>query len=578
MKEWVLAHADEVLRDEIAERLGLSPVTASVLASRGVGSVEEARHFLNPSLDDLHDPQRLPDMDKAVDTICRHARDGSRIVIYGDYDVDGLCAVTMLLLFLRLAGLDPSHYVPQRGEEGYGVHADVLRKLRAEGAGLVITVDCGVSSVAETKLAREIGLDMVITDHHEPSEELPAAAAVVNPKIEGSDYPFTELAGVGVAFKLVCALADRLSRGERTAPHFRKFLLDSMALVAMGTIADVVPLVNENRVLAKFGLEALACCELPGVQALMSQCRLTDRTLNADSVGFKLGPRLNVAGRMASSELAMKLLLTDSYGEGERIAQQLEELNRERQKIQREIMATARRKIEEELSSDDRIYVLAAENWPPGIIGIVASHIVEDFYRPAVMISIEGDVARGSARSIPGLNIVEALSACRRHLDTFGGHAQAAGIRLKADRVDDLRTDLNAYASTRLTPDQLKPKLLVDAEVLLDSVSREFVNELGRLAPFGQGAEEPVLVARNVRGAGRLRRVGASGKHLSFYASQGGSAFRCIAFGMGELADRIGQGNRPFHIAFTPVIETFTGRGDLELRVKDIEVAEEEGP
>ncbi|HUW57603.1 MAG TPA: single-stranded-DNA-specific exonuclease RecJ [Planctomycetota bacterium] len=578
MKEWVLAHPDEALRDEIADRLGLSPVTASVLSARGVKTIEEARCFLNPSLDDLHDPQTLPDMDKAVDTICRHARDGSRIVIYGDYDVDGLCAVTMLLLFLRLAGLDPSHYVPERGEEGYGVHGDVLKKLRAEGTGLVITVDCGTCSIAESKLAKEIGLDMVITDHHEPIEELPDAEAVVNPKIGGSDYPFKELAGVGVAFKLVCALADRLSRGQKTAPHFRKFLLDSMALVAMGTIADVVPLVSENRILAKFGLEALRCCELPGVQALMSQCRLTDRVLTADSVGYKLGPRLNVAGRMASAELAMRLLLTDSYGEGERIAHELEELNRERQRIQREIMATARRMIDEELSPDDYIYVLAAENWPPGVIGIVASHIVEDFYRPAVMISLDGDVGRGSARSIPGLNIVEALSSCSRHLDTFGGHAQAAGIRLRADRVDRLRTDLNAYASTRLTPDQLKPRLFVDGEVSLDSVSRDFVNELGRLAPFGQGAEEPVLVARNVRLAGRPRRVGASGKHLSFHASQGESAYRCIAFGMGELAEVTVRRDVPFHIAFTPVIETFTGRGNLELRVKDIEVPEEDVP
>ena len=577
MKEWVLAHADEALRDEISAQLDLSPVTASVLLARGVKTVGEARSFLNPTLDDLHEAELLPDMDKAVDTICRHAREGTPIVIYGDYDVDGLCAVTMLLQFLRLAGLDPSHYVPERSEEGYGVHAEALRKLRADGAGLVITVDCGISSVAEAQLAREIGLEMVITDHHEPTNELPDASAVVNAKIKGAAYPFKELAGVGVAFKLVCALADRLSRGQKTKPHFRKFLLDAMALVAMGTIADVVPLLSENRILARFGLEALRHCELPGIQALIGQCRLTDKPLNADSIGFKLGPRINVAGRMASAELALRLLLTDSYGEGEQIARQLEELNRERQRTQREIMESARRMITEELSPDDYIYVLARENWPPGVIGIVASHIVEDFYRPAVMIALDGDIGRGSARSIPEFNIVEALSTCSQHLDSFGGHAQAAGIRMSADRVDDFRADLNAYARTKLTPEELKPKLLVDGELLLDSVSRQFVNELERLAPFGQGAPEPVLVARNVQLAGRPRRVGASGKHRSFYASQGASGFRCIAFGMGELADKLTESRVPFHIAFTPVIETFTGRGGLELRIKDIHVSQEDG-
>lgn len=576
MKEWILARVDETLRDEIAERLDVSPVTASMLAGRGVGSVQGARSFLNPSLDDLIEADLLPDMDKAVDTICRHARDGSRIVIYGDYDVDGLCSVTMLLQFLQLAGLDPSHYIPRRGGAGYGVHADVLRKLHAEGAGLIITVDCGVSSVAETEVANELGLDMVITDHHESAAELPNAAAVVDPKIPGSGYPFKGLAGVGVAFKLVWALTERLSRGQKTEPHFHKFLLDSMALVALGTIADVVPLVNENRILATFGLEALRCSELPGIQALISQCGLTDKPLDSDSVGFKLGPRLNVAGRMASPELALRLLMTDSYSEGERIAEELEGLNRERQRVQREIMEAARRKIDDELSPDDCVYVLADENWPAGVIGIVASHIVENSYRPAVMISLAGEPGHGSARSIPGFNIVEALSACSHHLDSFGGHAQAAGIRITRDRIDEFRTELNAHARTILSPENLKPKLTVDGEVLLGSISREFVTELGRLAPFGQGAREPVLVCRDVRLAGTPRRLGASGKHLSFHASQGASALRCIAFGMGELIEKLRSNAAAFHIAFTPVIERFTGRGNLELRIKDINFPGEE--
>jgi single-stranded-DNA-specific exonuclease len=577
MKEWVFpVHRDDTLRDEIAKRLDLSPVTASALLARGVTSVPEARSFLSPSLDDLINPSLLPDMEKAVDTICRHARDNSRIVIYGDYDADGLCAMTMLMQFLRLAGLDPSHYVPERVEEGYGVHADALRKLRAEGAGLVITTDCGISSVAEAALAREIGLELVITDHHEPSGVLPDAAAVVNPKIAGSAYPFKELAGVGVAFKLVWALAERLSHGHETDPQFRKFLLDSMALVAVGTIADVVPLVSENRVFAKFGLEALRYSQLPGLQALMHQCQLIDRELDTDSVSYKLGPRLNVAGRMASADLAMRLLMTDSFGEGERIAQELEELNRERQRIQREIMDAARLKIASERRQDDYIYVLADEHWPAGIIGIVASHLVEEFYRPTVLISLDGPLGRGSARSTPELNIIEAFAKCSRYLQSFGGHAQAAGLTIPREHIDAFRADLNAHAKTRLSPDDFRPKLAVDAEVLLDSLSRDFVEELGRLAPFGQGAPEVVLAARHVQLAGRPRRVGASGKHLAVHLSQGGTAFRAIGFGMGELAEKLPTGRGTFHVAFTPGINTFNDRSDVELRIKDVEIPGEE--
>jgi single-stranded-DNA-specific exonuclease len=269
--------------------------------------------------------------------------------------------------------------------------------------------------------------------------------------------------------------------------------------------------------------------------------------------------------------------MTDSYGEGEKIARELEELNRERQRIQREIMDAARLKIEEELRQDDYVIVLAAENWPPGIIGIVASHIVEEYYRPTVMLSLEGDLARGSARSIPGLNMVEALTACRSRLTSFGGHAQAAGMRLTRQNLDDFRKELNAYAKTRIAAADFKPKLAVDGEVLLDSLNKGFVAELGRLSPFGQSAPEPVLVARNVSLAGRPRRVGASGKHLAFYLTQGGSAFRAIGFGLGEFAGKLPT-DGTFHVAFTPVLDTYTGRGDVELRVKDIDVGEGVGP
>ena len=568
--EWVFQPRNDVLQRELSAHLGIGPITAQVLINRGIATPAEARTFLSPDLTDLYEPGLLPDMDAAVQTIVRHIRRGSRILLYGDYDVDGMCALSVLKQFLRLAGSEARTYIPERATEGYGVHLEAIQRFKTEEVDLIITVDCGVASVKEAAEARRLGMELVITDHHEPGTERPDAAAVIDPKLESSTYPFKELAGVGVAFKLAWALAQELSPGRRAKPIFKDFLLDAMGLVALGTIADVVPLLDENRVLARFGLQALRYSQLPGIQALLAQTRLIDARLDTDDISFRLAPRLNVAGRMGDADLALQLLNTDNQGEAERIAAQLEGLNRERQKIQGEIIESARERIARELKPGQKIIILADETWNAGIIGIVASHLVEEFYRPTILFNLDGDLGRGSARSIPGLNIVEILSKCRCPLLSYGGHSQAAGLRIERQHLDRFRQELCELTDQVLVEEDLRPKLEVDAEVTLSLLDAPTVAELWRLAPFGQSAPPPLLAARQVR-IGAPRRVGASGRHLSFYAGQGDCAIRAIAFGMGPVAeDLLPRTSRVCDLAFVPKINNWQGRENVELEVKDI--------
>ena len=567
--EWVFRSRNHQLQNELTHRLAVGPLTAQVLINRGITSPEEGRRFLNPDLTDLHDPKLLPDMDRAVATIIRHLKANSSILLYGDYDVDGMCSVAVLKQFLRLAGVEVRTHIPSRADEGYGVHSEAIRRFHQEGVNLIITVDCGVASVQEIAEANALGMEVVVTDHHEPGPAHPAAAAVIDPKLENSRYPFKELAGVGVAFKLAWALAQELSGGERTRPVFKDFLLDAMALVALGTVADVVPLLNENRVLAHFGLQALRYSQLPGLQALLTRVNLVDCPLEADDISFRLGPRLNVAGRMGDADLALSLLTTDRLDEGERIADELDKLNRERQKLQKEIIDSARDRINREMMQGQKIIALADESWPAGIIGIVASHLAEEMSRPTLLISIDGDTGRGSARSVPGLSIVDLLSRCQVPMLSFGGHSQAAGVRIERRHIDAFIQELVALADEALSDEDLVPKLDIDAEVTLGSLDAATVGELWRLAPFGEGAPPPVLAARDLK-IGAPRRVGASGRHLSFFANQGPVAQRAIAFGMGDLIGEIDAHHRRCNLAFVPKISNWQGQQSVQLEVKDI--------
>jgi len=570
--QWVLPSVDERQQEELRRGLGISPILARILASRGLSDPDQARAFLRPELDQLHDPSLLPDMTLAAERLTRAVADQERIVIYGDYDVDGITATALLLQCLRLAGADVGYHIPERLDSGYGLKVDALQELKAQGAQVIVTVDCGVSAVAEAAAAADMGLCTIITDHHEPGPERSPAYAVVNPKLPTSQYPFTELSGVGVAFKLAWAIGQSFSGGQRVSDDFREFLLNAMALVALGTVADVVPLRDENRVLVSFGLAALEATTSPGIRAILEVARLEQKRLTATHIAFGIGPRLNAAGRLGSARRAVELLITDSYGDAAAIASELDRCNRERQTVEKGILEQAEAKIAAEVDLDSaHVLVLAEPGWHFGVVGIVASKLAEKHYRPTVMLTIEDDVARGSGRSIPPYHLYDGLGACREFLLSFGGHAQAAGIRLRADRIGEFARALDAHAGQALQPQDFVPSLQVDSEVTLSSVGEPLVRELDRLAPFGHGNRQPVLAASGVSVAGEPRRVGSDGKHLNCYVRQGDVSMRTIAFGMGEWAEVLRGHPQGWSIAFVPQINEWGGRRSVELEIKDIQ-------
>ena len=570
--KWIVSSVDTGLEQSLSRALGISSVLARVLANRGVRSVDEAREFLRPQLDQLHDPSLLPHMTRAAERIVQAIESGERIVIYGDYDVDGITATVLLLQCLRLAGANVGYYIPDRLDQGYGLNDDAIRRLKGEGAQVIVTVDCGVNAVAEAKVAEELGLTLIITDHHEPGTELPAAYAVIDPKLESSTYPCAELSGVGIAFKLAWAIGQTFSQGKRVSEEFREFLLKAVALAALGTIADVVPLQGENRVLAKFGLVALENTESPGIRALMAVAGLDQKRLDARDVAFGLGPRINAAGRLGSAGLAVDLLMADSYPKAQDIATRLDERNRERQEIGKRILAAAEAKIESEIDlGSANTIVLADPSWHFGVMGIVASKIADKYYRPTIMFALEGDVARGSARSIPPFHLYDGLSTCDRYLQGFGGHAQAAGVQVQLEHLDDFILAFDQHARAVLNADDLVRALPIDAKVTLDLVNEGLASEIDRLMPFGHGNREPILAAEDVIIAGQPRRVGSNGKHLKLVVRQGTASFHSIAFGMGEIIDRLEARKDGWAIAFVPKINEWNGKRNLELEIKDIQ-------
>ena len=574
-KRWLFPDCDDERCQRIASALKISPILAKMLINRGVTDVESAQLFLHPQLTDLHEPTLLPDIEPAAERIRQAIEGKERIVVYGDYDVDGITGTSVLLNFFQLFDLHVEYYIPHRVKEGYGMNLESLKQIQEAGADLIVTVDCGIGSVKEAEFCRQAGLDLVITDHHEPGVEIPSALAVVNPKLTGCLYPFRELSGVGVVFKLVWAVGKGLSSGSRVSPQMRRFLMSSLGLVAMGTIADVVPLVGENRIVAKFGLQALKHTKNHGVKALMEVARIDKQKLCSRDVSFGFGPRLNAAGRMAHAELGVELLTTDSPERAAEIAQQLDSKNKERQQAQRAIFEAAREQVAREFDlADTMAIVLADESWHPGIIGIVASKIVDEFSRPTVLIAVDEEAGMGSARSIPGFPLNETLRACRDVLLSHGGHAMAAGLKIAADRILEFRKRFNEEGKRRLSPDDLRPTVEIDAEVHFPFISRELVKEIELLAPYGEANPPPLLAATDVRVAGVPNRMGNNGKHLSFYARQGDTVFRVVAFGRGEMAEQLGESNGPISIAFRPKINEWQGQENLELHVEEFQVPE----
>jgi single-stranded-DNA-specific exonuclease len=549
----------------LADALGVTPVFARLLCQRGLADPDAARRFLSPSLDHLHDPLRLPDMAAAVDRILAAVTSRDRIAIHGDYDVDGITSTVILRRALELLGADVVHFLPERMRDGYGLHPPAIERLHAEGVRLIVSVDCGTRSVEAAERARALGVDLIITDHHEPEPTLPRALAVINPKRRDSSYPDPDLAGVGVALKLVQALCRRTGH-EHWLPAFVK-------IAALGTLADVVPVRGENRVIAKLGLEMLSRGpHKVGLRALLEASGLTGKTIDTYQVAFVIAPRVNAAGRMSTPDIAARLLLASDESMADEVrglAEQLNEENQRRQQEEQRILAHARKVIETDPGVGSRsVLVVAGDGWHRGVIGIVASRLAETFYRPVVVLSVDGEVAYGSCRSIPSFDMLGALERCGALLTRFGGHRQAAGLTMEAARIQEFRAALADWGDSVLSPDDLRPRLRIDLPLRFGTIRGDLVAELERLAPFGLGNPRPVFSAAGVELADRPRRI--KDRHLKMALRQDGRLFRAIAWqGIAHeawLTDHRGT----VDVAFSLNQNVFNGETYLELTLADL--------
>jgi len=529
-----------------------------------LSDLDAARRFLSPSLDDLHDPFRLAGMREAVDRILTAVARRERIAVHGDYDVDGVTSTVILRRALELAGADVVHFIPERMRDGYGLQPASLERLHAEGARLVISVDCGIRGMDAARRARELGLDLIITDHHEPDVELPCAFAVINPKRHDCSYPDKNLAGVGVALKLVQALCGRIERAN-LLPAFVK-------IAAIGTLADVVPLVGENRVIAKLGLGLLSRGpHRVGLRALLDVCGLTGKEIDSYHIGFVLAPRVNAAGRMSSPDIAARLLLAADEAMGDEareLATVLDGENQRRQLEEAEIVAQARKIVETDLEVGSRtVIVVAGPGWHRGVIGIVASKLVDAFHRPAIVLSIDGDIAHGSCRSIPSFDLLGGLEACEDLLTKFGGHKQAAGLTIATDRIREFRGRINAHADDRLGPDDLRPRLWLDGPLPFRGITAQVAEELVALAPFGAGNPSPLFTASRVEIVDGPRRV--KERHLKMAFKQDGKVMRGMAWRAVEREEFVTGHRDAIDLAFSLEQDTWNGERYLQLSVAD---------
>ncbi|MEZ4600515.1 MAG: single-stranded-DNA-specific exonuclease RecJ [Syntrophotaleaceae bacterium] len=550
----------------LAKSLGLSPLTATVLGQRGVRHEEEGRLFLEGRLDAIPDPFQMKDMTAAVDRLAKAIHKGEPIAVHGDYDVDGITGTALLVETLRRFGATVEFFIPLRLKDGYGLSGEALQRAAEAGARVAVSVDCGVSAQQEAKLAEELGLDLIITDHHQVPAELPRALAVVNPGRPDCPFPEKILSGVGVAFMLLIALRARLREQGFFAGRREPDLRRSLDLVALGTIADIVPLVGLNRLLVRYGLDLLCQGGRPGIEALKTVTAL-DRVSCGD-VGFRLAPRLNAAGRLEDAAQGVALLLETSPERALEMARQLDRVNGERQAIEQQTLQEAIDMVDETCLSDRRTIVLASDGWHPGVIGIVASRLVERYHRPAVLVALENGLGKGSARSIKGFHLYRAMESCRSLLEGFGGHEFAAGLTIRDSSIEDFRAAFEALGRETLNEEQLEPRLFFDGEVQLEELNFEPVDELRRLAPFGAGNPQPVFVARGVL-VQRPQVVGNG--HIRFIALQGGYSCPCIGFGLGE---RVSALNGRLDLLFAPQINEWQGRRTVQLLVKDFRSAE----
>src|SRR5438094_300746 len=543
---WDCNTCDETAANALAAAIRIEPAVARLLCQRGIADPGLAERFLNPSIDHLHDPWLLADMRAAVDRILAAIARRERIAIHGDYDVDGITSTVIVRRALELLGADVVHFIPERLKDGYGLQPAALERLHAEGVALVVSVDCGIRGADAARRARELGVDLIITDHHEPDTELPAALAVINPKRRDCPYPDKYLAGVGVALKVVQALCRRADR-ENWLPGFVK-------VAAIGTLADVVPLVGENRVIAKIGLDLLSRGPHKiGLRSLLDVSGLSGKTIDSYHISFMVAPRVNAAGRMSTPDIAMRLLMASVEAMGDQtraLAEQLDGENVRRQQEEAEILAAARNIVQTDPDVGARsVLVVAGDGWHRGVIGIVASKLVDAFHRPAIVLSIDGEIAHGSCRSIPYFDLLAALERCADLLVRFGGHKQAAGLILDTARIKDLRGAINVMADETLGPEDLMPRLRIDGDLTFRSITGGVASGVASLAPFGAGNPRPVFVARGVEIIDGPRKL--KERHLKMALKQDGRIFRAIAWRAAERHDYLAEHKAAVDVAFS---------------------------
>ena len=557
-KKWQIYETDEDKVEKLKEKYKINNLLATILVNRGITSEEKIRQFLEPTRQDFYDPYLMKDMEIAVERIVKAIENQEKVIIYGDYDVDGITSTTVLKKFLKDLGLEVSYYIPNRLNEGYGLNKTAVEKIVNEGYSLMITVDCGITGIEEIDYANSLGLEVIVTDHHEPVEELPKALAVIDNKRKDSTYPFRDLAGVGVAFKLCQALGMRLGLKEES---YLKYL----DIVCIGTISDIVPLVDENRVITKLGLMLVKQTRNMGLKSIINSSGYTK--IDSNTISFGVAPRINACGRMGKAEEALELLLSNDIYKVNELTKRLNEHNRERQEIEKGIFESAVEKIEKEHLDENRTIVVGGSGWHHGVIGIVSSKITDMYFKPSILLSFEEDgTGKGSGRSIPGFDLHDALMKCQDSLEKFGGHSMAVGVTIRKEKLEEFEKQFEKVAEEEKI-EEIVPVLNIDSKIDLNSLNKEMIESLKELEPFGEANKMPIFAFKNLR-IDSIRAL-SEGKHLKLTLKEDNRIINAIGFNMGALAEEYRIGDK-IDVAGVLEINTFNGVDNLQINIKDV--------
>lgn len=559
-KKWEVCETNEEQIQKLVEEKKLSFLLSSILVNRGITTPEETELFLNPTRDNFHNPFSMPDMQKAVDRIKKAIETNEKVMIYGDYDADGITSTTVLKKFLSERGLEAGYYIPNRLNEGYGLNHNAIQTIYKEGYTLIITVDCGISGLKEIEYAMELGLEVIVTDHHEPGEELPKCLAVIDAKRKDNQYPFNQLAGVGVVFKLIQAISMSLGL---EAKEYLKYL----DIVCVGTISDIVPLIDENRVIAKLGLKLVAMTKNIGLKTLVSS--IGYRQIDGTSVSFGIAPRINACGRMGEEKEALKLFLTQNMQEAREITAKLNEHNVNRQVEEKRIFNEAVEQIEKQGVNNKPCIVLGREDWHHGVIGIVSSKVTEIYFKPSILICFEGEEGKGSGRSIPGFDLHDALMNCSTYIEKFGGHSMAIGITVKKENFEDFKKEFEEYTQNSHISD-IMPIIKIDKAVELRQIDLNMVKDLQLLEPYGEANKMPIFLLNNLK-VQAIRSL-SEGKHLKLKLSQDNYIVDAIGFNMGELALKYQIGDK-IDVVGALEVNSFNGNEQIQINLKDLRMS-----